>query len=67
MVLDDAAVEEAVPEPAEEPWDDFVARQRAREVLQAARRVDLGVGLNGVRRVGIWDPVMQRYNIRDEE
>lgn len=75
------------PQPAEEPWDDFVARQRAREVLQAAReeeerdremligtrpgqparRVPVGVGPNGVRRVAVYDPITGRYNIRDEE
>lgn len=34
QVLDEDIPE---PQPAEEPWDDFVARQRAREALQAAR------------------------------
>lgn len=85
MVLDDIGVAEPQPEPpAEEPWEDFVARQRAREAVQAARearavdrgiirgnqwpdRVAVGVGPNGVRRVGVYDPITGRYNTRDEE
>ena len=52
------------------------AGERDREMLRGnqwaprpepADRVALGVGPNGVRRVGIWDPAMRRYNIRDEE
>lgn len=64
QVLDDAAVEEDVPEPEPqeddpEPWDEFMERIRRQELEHDRVR--------GVRRVGIWDPVMQRYNIRDEE
>ena len=30
-------------------------------------RIHLGVGRNGLQQVGIWDAVMRRYIIRDEE
>ena len=52
------------------------AGERDREMLRGNQRPDrpdrverihLGVGRNGLQQVGIWDPVMRRYNIRDEE
>ena len=45
-----------------------VAGERDRAILDAQRphdRIALGVGTNGVGRVGIWDPVMRRYNITE--
>ena len=50
------------------------AGERDRAMLDAQRprpepvpRIRLGEGVNGRQQVGIWDPVMQRYNIRDEQ
>ena len=34
---------------------------------EPAPRIHLGVGRNGLQQVGIWDAVMRRYIIRDEE
>lgn len=86
-MLDDAAVEEDIPQPredvdnwfrreiderrirlAENPdWLRNEAVRNERAGIGRVERVYLGVGPNGVGRVGIWDTVMQRYNIRDEE
>lgn len=86
-MLDDAAVEEDIPQPredvdnwfrreiderrirlAENPdWLRNEAARNERAGIGRVERVYLGAGPNGVGRVGIWDPVMQRYIIRDEE
>lgn len=79
-MLEDGPEPEPQPEPDDNAWmqaEVEAARARiaeralmdraARPRPEPAARIDLGIGLTGARRIGTWDPVMRRYNIRDEQ